>query len=333
MRKFNKLFIVVSIMTIMLTALGTTAYAEEIVPDATVPEDSVTSTPPDAETPSTDLDDVKFIFNYTSDSVVKEGFKTQLYTDPISNQTGFELVPNFGIGYVLYDDPKTDFIDGIRINGESVNTLRIPIDVDNLVLDYTISVKTVYAEGAAGDLAQILDGTYDYSKLLTNPIMLFQIAYWAFMAISGIVGIFTAANSKKKKVKTAEEIAAAVSNSMELTKSDLLEYVTNTVKSEILPLAQASVKSGKEAVKAMLISNMKSKDAPSAMLDIFKEAEDIDISGIVDEVREELSKYTKESATKHAANAAVLHQIATNVIQEDVKDATEKEEKPHKSVF
>lgn len=331
MKRLNKIFIIAVLCLVICAILCVTSFAAE--PEVT--PDSESSVEPEN---SISLDDFEFVFKYTSDSVTTEGLTYQTYTDPVSAQSGVELVQNFGIGYTIYDNPETDIIDGIRINGSEVTSLRIPIDSKTEVFKYEIAVRTVYAEGASGDLAQILDGTYDYTRLLTNPVIIFQLIYWIFMAIAGFVGLVTAIRSKNTKVKTSDEIASKVTENMSTFETRVVEIVTESVKSEILPLAQASVKSGKEAVKAILLSTSKSKDAPSALLDVFKESSDIDISSIVDEVREELNKSITEHDTNRSANIATLHSIANHVIQEDVSNATETKQdsesvKSHKSVF
>lgn len=322
MKRLSKIITVLLSISLMLVMFGVCASAESSEPADSAPELT--------------LDDVKFIFKYTSDSVVSEGLTHRTYFDPISNQTGIELIPEFGMGYAIYDDPETEIIDGIRINGAEVTSLRIPVSPDTDVFEYEVAVRTVYVDGASGDLAQILDGTYDYSKLLTNPVVLLQAAYWAIMLITGFAGFIILICNKNKKVKTSDEIANKVSENAEEFKAKLIDVVTEVVKTEILPLAQASVKSGKEAVKAVLLHTSKSKDAPAALLDVFKESSDIDINSIVDEVRSELAKTFNANESKHAANAAALRNIANNVIQEDVKDATETNTEPaktYKSVF
>lgn len=325
MKRWNKLFSVLAIGVILsmlccIPVVATEPESEE------VPIEPVLS-----------LEDVTFVFKYTSDSVTSEGLTYQTYSDPISNQTGIELVQNFGLGYCIYDDAETEIIDGIRINGKEVTSLRIPIDAENHILEYEIAVRTVYIDNAAGSLAQILDGTFDYSQLITNPVFIFQLAYWVFMAIAGFVGLITVVRNRKIKAKTSDEIANKVVDNVDLLKQQLIDIVTGTVKSEILPLAQASVKSGKEAVKAILLSTSKSKDAPSALLDVFKESSDLDISNIVDEVREELAKSIGSHEDTRASNLNALHNIANNVIQEDVSNATVepelKEPKAQKSIF
>lgn len=307
MKIWRKLLAAVFVIATVTTIFTVSVSAEEI---ETVTEEPLS------------LDDFTFTFTYTSDSAVKEGMSYQTYEDPISGQSGIELIPNFGIGYALYDDPDTEIIDGIRINGAEVSSLRIPITADTGVSEYTVAVRTVYTQGASGDLAQILDGVYDYSKLITNPIVIFQLLYWVFMAIAGFTGLITAARSKRQKVKTADEIAEKVSEKATAIQEYLLTAVTDMVKSEILPLAQASVRSGKEAVKAIVLSTSKSKEAPSALLDVFKTSEDIDVADIVDKAYETLSKAVSEHEAKHAANISALHNIANHVIQEDVSDAT-----------
>ena len=311
MKFLNKLILILCLASVLSLLFGISVFAED---------QDVFS-----------IDDITLSFKYTSDSVVTEGLTYQVYNDPISNQAGIELIPNFGIGYTIYDNPETEIIDGIRINGVEVTTLRIPITSETSVRHYEIAVKTVYIDGASGDLAQILDGTFDYSRLLTNPIIIFQIAYWVFMALSGFIGLVTISRNKGKKVKTADEIANKVTENMAQFEDRVVDLVTRVVTKEILPLAQASVKSGKEAVKAILLSTSKSKEAPSALLDVFKESSDIDISNIVEEVREELSKLIEDSSNHHADNVAALHQIANNVIQEDVNNAKQESEEPVKN--
>lgn len=329
MKRWTKIMTLISVACVILSMFGMSVYATEIE-DA--PADEVIETSEVSE-PELSLDDVTFNFAYTSDSVVKEGLTYQVYSDPISGQSGVELVPNFGIGYAIYDDVETDIIDGIRINDAEVTSLRIPISADTTVFTYNVAVRTVYVDGASGTLAQILDGTYDYSQLLTNPIVIFQLVYWVIMALTAFVGFVIAIRNKGVKAKTSDEIASKVSEGSDAFRENLINVVTDVVKSEILPLAQASVKSGKEAVKAILLSNSKSKEAPSALLDVFAESSDIDISNIVDEVRETLSKATAEHEATHNANATALHNIANHVIQEDVSDATESKSEPRKSIF
>lgn len=322
MKKLNKFLILLGIIPAILMLFGIAAFAAE---------------PEDEEPTTVTLDDVEFAFEYTSDSATTEGFTVRTYYDPISGSSGLELVPNFGIGYAIYDDPETKTIDGIRINGAEVTSLRIPITSETKVLKYTVAVRTVYVEGASGDLARILDGTYNYMNLLTNPIIIIQAVYWSFMVISGVAGFIVTIRTKRKKVKTLDEIADKVTEKREELEQSIINTVTDTVKAEVLPLAQASVKSGKEAVKAILLSTSKSKDAPAALLDVFKESADIDISNIVDEVYAALNKSIAEHNANHDATVKTLHNIANHVIQEDVSNATDSKQsttsKAGKSVF
>lgn len=325
MKKPFKIFAVFITILAIFATFGVVTFATDDVVDVPI-EDTNTSH-------TSSLDDVEFIFVYTSDSVVKDGLTYQTYSDPISKQSGIELVPNFGVGYVIYDNPETEIIDGIRINDAETTSLRIPISEDTEVFTYTIAIKTVYAEGASGTLAQILDGTFDYSQLLTNPVVIFQLIYWVVMAITAVVGFGVAIKSKGAKVKTSDEIASKVSEQSDEFRAQLIDAVTNMVKSEILPLAQASVNSGKEAVKAILLSTSKSKEAPSALLDVFAESSSIDITNLVDEVRETLTQTTEAREANRTANMTALHNIANHVIQEDVSDATKAQPKERKSIF
>ena len=327
---FKKLLTALIMTVTICAACAMPVFAQESETPVVPPDETPTETP---EVSS--IDDVEFTFKYTSDSVVKEGMTYKLYDDPISEQSGIELVPDFGIGYTIVDDPETEIIDGIRINGQEVTSLRIPITEDTVVKTYEVSVKTVYQEGASGSIAQILDGTFDYTQLLTNPVIVFQLIYWVCMAVTGLFGIATLSKSKGQKVKTSDEIASKITENMDLFKGNIIQTVTDIVKAEILPLAEASVKSGQDAVKSVLLSNSKSKDAPLALLDVFKDSEGIDVKDIVDAVCKEYLAAKSVNDQNHADNSNALLKIASNVIQEDVKDEQNNKDtnKNQKSIF
>ena len=88
----------------------------------------------------------------------------------------------------------------------------------------------------------------------------------------------------------------------------------------------------KEAVKAILLSNSKSKDAPSALLDVFKESADIEITDLVDEVRKELEEAMHSHEDARSSTLSELHTIANRANQEDVSNEKEPA-KQTKSVF
>lgn len=314
MKRFKKLFTLFAALSIVL-GLSLTAHAAEEAPNS--------------------LDDVAVVYKYTSDSVVSEGISFRAYSDPISGDSGIELIPDFGIGYAIYDNPDTEIIDGIRINGSEVTSLRIPIDPEHPVHLYEIAVRTVYVDTASGTLAQILDGTYDYTQLLTNPVIVLQLCYWVFMALSGIFGFIILIINKSKKVKTSEEIAGKVAQSadelQERITQTVTQVVTDIIRTEIMPLAQASVNSGKDAVKAIVISTSKSKEAPAALLDVLQHSTDIDLESTFETATATVAERLKNYADTHSENVEALRKIATNVIQENSDDAN-KSKTPEESV-
>lgn len=322
MKRWSKILIVSALVLALCTIFGISIFASDEA----------------VEQPAFTLEDIEFKFVYTSDSVVSEGMRVQTYTDPISQQSGVELIPDFGFGYTVYDDPETEIIDGIRINNAEVTSLRIPMSAESFETVYTVAVRTVYVDGASGDLAQIFDGTFDYSRLLTNPVILFQVAYWIILIITAIAGLVAAIRNKSKRVKTSDEIADKVSERSDERDQHIIDVITGVVKAEILPLAQASVDSGKNAVKAIVLSNSKSKEAPAALLDVFKDSSELDVKDVVDDVRKNVEQFIKQQEAEHAEKAAMLHDIANHVIQEDVSDAKQSTEQastasPYKSIF
>lgn len=316
MKLLNKILIAVVLVCTVFTLMGLTTFAAS----------------EDSEVPS--MEDISVVFQYTSDSVVTEGFTYKMYTDPISQQSGIELCPDFGMGYAIYDNPETEIIDGLRINGKEVTSLRIPISSDTTVFTYEVAVRTVYLDNAAGSLAQILDGTYDYTKLLSNPIIIFQLVYWIALALTGVAGFIILIRNKDKRVKTSDDIANTIVEKVGSLEPQLAKNITSLVEAEILPLAKASVESGKEAVKAIVLSTSKSKNAPVALLELLKESSDVDLSDVIERALESLNVSISEDEQKHSDNAATLHSIANNVIQEDVNlEKQTKVVKNQKSIF
>lgn len=270
------------------------------------------------------------VLGYTPDSVLGEGVSCELFVDGISKKFGFNIVEDLPMGYVIYDDKSTPHIEGVRVNGEAVTSLEYAIDANAIVSEYKVDVKIVYAEGVFGDLAQMSDGTYDWSKLLSNPIVVLQAVYYALAVLSVAAGILAAFFSRNKKAKTADEIAAKVDEAAKSSLEDIKKEVVDTVMAEATPVLQNILNDMQNVVKAIVIFTSKSKDAPIALLDTLQQTSDISVSKIIDEIRENVKHSVKAAEENHAANVATLHSIAqsTKEVTENVESGT-----THKSVF
>lgn len=254
--------------------------------------------------------------NYTSDSVCKYGVVIDPIVDilkyNVSLKIDVSLLPS---GVEVYDDPTTDIIDGIRIDGEEVTSYTVPVDL-SVPRDITVAVKLVYSDGVLGTLAMISDGNYDWEVLLQDPLILMQGFYYGIAALSLIVSAIAAFKAKKKKVKTAEDIAAQVDAKVKEGCDNMSILTADLLQQTFLPILTEAVNSNKSVVKALTLSTSKNKEAPVALLDLLKEVSDVDTAKIIEEARESVLKNIADVDAKRELTRNILSQIATGTYQE-----------------
>lgn len=272
------------------------------------------STSAEESTPET-LFEVK----YSSDSVLTSGITCEPYVEPGTLKIGFEIIKDLPTGYTIYDSGDTPYIDGIRVNGETVDSLKIIISED--VTKYTVDVKIVYAAGILGDLASMSDGTYDWVTLLENPIVLLQGIYFALAILTLCAGMVSAFFGKRKKVKTADEIASKVSEASETAIVNVEERVTKTVISEVLPIVQKIFDDFQNVVKAVTLSTSKSKEAPIALLDTLKDAANASTSELIDKIQEAVKVEIAEDAAVREERLKTLREFANKPVEPDEVEA------------
>lgn len=141
----KKALIVLITLSVLFSVCSFSVHAEEVLPE---------------ETPATSSEYEIFVekatavanagypqdISFTSDSVYNKGITLEPYTDILKFEAGFVIKPDLPFGIEIYDDPNTDIIDGIRVNGKEVTSYTVPIDLDN-PQSYLVEVRTVYAEG------------------------------------------------------------------------------------------------------------------------------------------------------------------------------------------
>ena len=327
----NKLLAILISVLFIVNVLGIVAYAEEDVPAdevtestetvETVPEDSVVDVEPSAYD--------KFVakveayastgysptVSYTSDSVTAQGILLEPYTDTLKLEVGFTIKTDLPSGIEIYDDPTTPIIEGIRINGAEISDYRVAIDLDT-PQSYLVEVRLVYSEGLAGTIAKISSGDFDWQTIMEEPLLAMQAIYYAIAALSLIIGGLGVSSSKKKKVKTANDIANIVDKRVkEGCEAFAIQY-TELLKSNMLPVFNTVVDTNKAVVKAITISTSKTKEAPIALLDVLKGISDVDVEKAIDDARQEVLKNIADTDAKRAAIQEVLNHIASGTYQE-----------------
>lgn len=315
--KLKRLLIVPVLVAMLLSATFITAYAEELVDE---PKDTATETP---VTPVS-VPEYSVSVRFTSDSSTSKGITYDTHIDPVTFSIGFKLISDLPVGHVIYDDPNTAYIDGIRINGETVDKLTVLVEQGVV---YDVVVKTVYEDNLLGDFAKIIDGNFDFKTLLANPVALFMGSYYIIAILSLIVSTFATLVSKNKKVKTADEIAAKVDESADEAVAKVKTEVTDTVIAEITPILQRIFDGMQNIVTAVTLSTSKNKEAPLAMLDTLQKTVEVNnLTELFDGIRKDVTEgITKEEGTK-AANLETLREIAQSATTtvEVVSESTNK---------
>ena len=288
--KLKKLTIV-AILVMLTCCIGLNAYAEtatDIEPENT-PAYYVT-------------------IRYSEDSSTVEGISYEVYVDPATFAIGFKIANDLPFGHVIYDDPTTAYIDGIRVNGATVNSLTV---IPEQGTNYDIIVKTVYEDNLLGDIAKIIDGKFDFKILLENPTLLLMSLYY-ILAILSIVGCtISALHSKKKKIKTSDEIAAKVTESSDRAVEKVKTEVTETVLAETTPILQRIFDGIQNVVTAITLSTSKSSSAPIAMLDTLQKATDAsNVTALIDDIRKTVTESVAKTEEIRAANVETLKEIA-----------------------
>lgn len=307
--KLKRLLTLISILAFALPWFGIAAFAEEVVEDTIdeVVEDDVVVEDP---APIVTVPEYTVTIKYSDDSSAVKGITYETYVDPVTFAVGFKIVEDLSIGHIIYDNPDTAYIDGIRINGETTDTLSIVIDQGTA---YEIVVRTVYEDNLLGDVAKIIDGTFDFKTLLENPVMLLMGAYYVISILSIVFASIASLFSKSKKVKTADEIAAKVDESANNAVEKVRTEVTDTVLAEVKPMLQTILDDIRNIVTALTLSTSKNKEAPLAMLDTLqKSVESTDVAGLINGIRKTVTDGIAKHDKARTDNVETLHEIASH---------------------
>ena len=333
---FLKTFVITFLMCTMF--LTTNVYAdssepsESTVTSSRIPE-HISQFLKDMESNNTDCK-----IEFTSDSADRINIYYEVGYDELKEQLYFEIISNLPSGYAIYDVPETPYLDGIKVNGEFLATASLPYKVylTDPALSYTVIVKTVYSDGMLGTLAKIQDGRATILDLFESPAILFQSLYYVAAIASVIFGIIIAARGKKYKAKTSNEIANGTANAVAeataKTKTELIDVVSSEVIGKIVPLIEACLSSNQNIVKAIAVSNSKAKDAPLTILDILNDNSKINISDIIDDLKQHITTKLNLDEEKHSNALNIVHAIAENITEKLMSEDVEIIEIPSETI-
>lgn len=307
---------------VMLVALmfSLSCFAEEAV-GPELPEETVQPSADWVNTVQQTIEnykngDVNII--YTDDSVSWYGISWEVSIDVLTKNVYLEIINELPVGYVIYDSPDTPYIDGIRVNGSTVDSTKFAIDWTQDI-NYEVIVKVDYAEGVIGDLARMSDGTYDWTKLLENPVGLLMALYYILATLSVVIGIFAMWFGKNKKVKTANEISKSVEEKAH-------ESAMSIIENNVIPIVTSFQNTSQALVKAFALTTSKSKEAPTALLDVLQTVSSTDAVSAIEQAKAAIAN---DRAAADAARQKTLESLQSiaQASQEVESNGTEQKEK------
>lgn len=272
LKKFKLIIITLALVIVTAIVLAVTSHAVEVSPTQELKQPDLT---------------------ISADSVSEEVSYTVTY-DAVTNTNILTLnVQTFGV--CIYDDLETKYLDGIRLNGETVPALSFPVD---LTKENKITVRTVYKEDFTGTMAQIADGTYDYTELLKNPITLLMGVYYVAAFVSVLCGIIATVTGRKKKIKTANEIAGTVDEHSKQAFDALTVNFTSEVTKTLEPMFKTMSDTQVAIIKAITLMNSKEDGSHLQALECLAKVASVDVQKVISVVHEELEK-TMYNAQAH----------------------------------
>ena len=320
----RKPLLIFTVLAVLLTVCCVSVHAEtEIFPPVEPPQTSdsgedILEDPLQEFIKASKENGTVYDVKFTSDSVCTEGVYIDMLYDELEKRLYLLLTIDLPSGYSIYDNPDTEYVEGLKINDAyaSLGSKPFKIYLDNPLTSYTVFVKTTYADTMYGTIAKIQDGNATVLDLFDSPMMLMQTLYYCLAAVSVIIAAALAFKSKKIKAKTSEQIAtetaSALLSSNEDFKNNLVSEVMSLISNQLIPALNTCVNANQNVVKAIAISNSKDRNAPVALLDVLREVADTAIEAVVDEAIASAEKHIEDSEAAKTETLNALHEIATS---------------------
>lgn len=258
---------------------------------------------------------------FTSDSVYKKdtildfSISERSVEDPEDPEAEPSVVytlnvkENYALGYCVYNDPGTPYVDGIKVDGEYLPGSWSVEGIDPSA-DHRILVKTAYSDDIAGWLARAKSG--DFSAVFSNPVTVLQFGYYILAGLSLILGGFGLLKAKRSKIKSANEIAAAVSAQSDKLReaaakgmADVEKGALSLVTDIVTPLVETLSKQNDMLIEATVLARNGDEASTLALLDLLKETGAKGVSDMSEIVKERIleSKAKAEQAKRDALDA------------------------------
>lgn len=255
---------------------------------------------------------------FTNDSVYKQENIIMFETQEVISEgevVSYDLLLKERnlLGYMVYDNPDTEYIDGIRFDDEYVYNWAVR-DF-NPEAQHKILIKTVYTDDVAGMLVAAKDG--DWSVALQNPILLAQLGYYVLATLALILTTILTLTMRKKKVKTMDEVTASIDTKATAASSALESKAIEIINGIITPSLTKLDGQNQSIIEALILSQSGDEASKLALINLLKSkaSENVDVlaNAMIKTVKEANEKKVK--AKKEADEA--VKQIASGDFKSD----------------
>lgn len=226
------------------------------------------------------------------------------------------------LGYKIYDNPETPYIDGIKWDDEWLDADWTVYNVD-FSKEHSLVLKTVYTDDYAGMVVAAKDG--DWSLMLKNPETILKLVYYIIATISILVGGFSLFRNKKFKFNIKDQIAEALEKKAEEFKTTAENKVNQFVEG-MTPILKAQEDKYNNIIKGIMLSKSKASEDTLALINLLESATDKDeIAKIAEQLKTKVVTEAEAKQAEIAEAKATVHAIAEEAVEEAVKAA----EKPY----
>lgn len=226
------------------------------------------------------------------------------------------------LGYKIYDNPETPYIDGIKWDDEWLGADWTVYNVD-FSKEHSLVLKTVYTDDYAGMIVAAKDG--DWSLMLKNPETILKLVYYIIATISILVGGFSLFRNKKFKLNIKDQIAEALEKKAEEFKTAAENKVNQFVEG-MTPILKAQEDKYNNIIKGIMLSKSKASEDTIALINLLESATDKDeIAKIAEQLKTKVITEAEAKQAEIAEAKATVHAIAEEAVEEAVKAA----EKPY----
>ena len=244
---------------------------------------------------------------FTEDSVyTKDNILNVEYIEEYDGTITLKMTENSVIGYTIYDDAETPYVDGVMIDG--VPIAEWTIHQFDTSIEHTITVKTVYSTDIFGALVAAKDG--DWSLLWQNPLTYIQLIYYAINTIATVVGGVALAKYKKLVTKLKAELTEIIDKKLTKGNAETAESVNVLVDGIVSTLYTKISAQYQDIIKALVLSHSNTNEDTIALMDILKKTSEEDITTFVDNIKKKYIDLVEKRRIAQENAIATIKQIS-----------------------